>query len=54
MDVPDHESMQSGVEHSLAEEGRIELLLRRPWKRDRVPAPAGRSVIDELAARRER
>jgi hypothetical protein len=32
----------------------VELLLRRPWERDRVPASAGRSVIDELAARRER
>lgn len=30
----------------------IELLLRRPWERDRVAPPARRTVIDELAARR--
>lgn len=30
----------------------IDLLLRRPWERDRVAPPARRSVIDELAARR--
>jgi hypothetical protein len=30
----------------------IELLLRRPWEADRLPAPPPRSLIDELAARR--
>jgi hypothetical protein len=30
----------------------IELLLRRPWEADRLPAPARPSLIDELAARR--